>query len=83
MEVTKLSTKGQIVIPEKLRRGYETGASFVVSKVNEMLILKPVTGLSDNEKKELKELNTIWNEIDSGKADKYSEKEFFEAMEKW
>ena len=83
MEVTKLSTKGQIVIPEKLRRGYETGASFVVSKVNEMLILKPVTGLSDNEKKELKELNTIWNKIDSGKADKYSEKEFFEAMEKW
>ena len=47
MEITTLSTKGQIVIPERLR------------------------------------LKTIWKEIDAGKADKYSEKEFFKAMKQW
>ncbi len=83
MEITTLSTKGQIVIPERLRRDYKTGSSFVVSKINEMLVLKPIHGLTEAEKKELKELETIWKEIDSGKADKYSEKEFFQAMKQW
>jgi len=83
MEVTRLSTKGQIVIPEKLRKGYETGSAFVVSKFKEMIILKPVHGLTEEEKKEMKELSSIWDEIDNGDADAYSEKEFFSAMKKW
>jgi len=83
MEVTTLSTKGQVVIPERLRRGYDIGSSFIVSKVNEMIVLKPIEGLTEEEKNELKELKSIWNEIDSGKADKYSEKEFFKAIKQW
>ena len=83
MEVTTLSTKGQVVIPEKLRRGFEAGSAFVVSKVDEMIVLKPINGLTDAERKELKELKAIWNEIDSGKANAYSEKEFFEKLKQW
>ena len=83
MEITKLSTKGQIVIPETYRKNFEVGSSFVVSKINEMIVLKPIKGLTKKEEKELKELNVIWNEIDSGKADKYSEEEFFKSMKKW
>ncbi len=83
MEVTTLSTKGQIVIPEKLRRSYKAGSSFVVSKIDEMIVLKPIKGLTDKEKQELKELKALWDEIDSGKAPSYSEKEFFKAMKKW
>lgn len=83
MNITTLSTKGQIVIPERLRRDYEVGASFVVSKVDEMIVLKPIQGLTDAEKSELQELKNIWSEIDSGKADSYSEKEFFKAMKQW
>ncbi len=83
MEVTTLSTKGQVVIPEKLRKDYKIGSAFLVSKVDEMIILKPITGLTDKEKKELKELKRVWKEIDSGTACAYREKEFFEAMEQW
>jgi bifunctional DNA-binding transcriptional regulator/antitoxin component of YhaV-PrlF toxin-antitoxin module len=83
MEVTTLSTKGQVVIPEKVRRGYQAGKAFVVSKVGEMIVLKPIQDLTDAEKAELKELKKIWNEIDSGNADSYSEKEFFSAMKQW
>jgi len=48
-----------------------------------MIVLKPIEGLSKEEEKEIKELKSIWNEIDSGKADVYSEKEFFKAMKEW
>ena len=83
MDITKLSTKGQIVIPEKMRKDYKIGESFSIYKVKEMIVLKPIKGLSIEEEKELKELNKIWKEIHDGKAKKYSEKEFFEAMSKW
>ncbi len=83
MEVTTLSTKGQVVIPEKFRRGFEIGSSFLVTRLDEMIVLKPIQGLTETEKLELKELKAIWKEIDSGKADSYSEKEFFFAMKQW
>ncbi|MFH1400679.1 MAG: AbrB/MazE/SpoVT family DNA-binding domain-containing protein [Nanoarchaeota archaeon] len=83
MDVTKLSTKGQIVIPEKIRKHYKVGASFIVSTINDVIVLKPIKGLSPAEQKELKEITSIWNEIDSGKADTYAEKEFFKAMKQW
>ena len=51
MEITKLSTKGQIVIPENFRKNFEVGSSFVVSKINEMIVLKPIKGLTKKEEK--------------------------------
>ncbi|MFH1590288.1 MAG: AbrB/MazE/SpoVT family DNA-binding domain-containing protein [archaeon] len=83
MDVTTLSTKGQIVIPEKMRRGYEPGSAFSVSKVEDLIILKPVKGLSVKERQEMKEINRIWDDIDKGNAEAYDEKEFFSAMKKW
>ncbi len=83
MEVTKLSTKGQVVIPESVREGMEAGTAFVVTKTNNMIILKEVEGLTEEEKKELKELDKIWKEIDSGKCDTYNVDEFFEKFKEW
>jgi bifunctional DNA-binding transcriptional regulator/antitoxin component of YhaV-PrlF toxin-antitoxin module len=83
MEVTTLSTRGQIVIPERLRSEYAVGCSFVVTKVNDLLVLKPVVGLTIAEQKELKELNKLWAEIDTGKSTKLSESEFFKALRQW
>jgi AbrB family looped-hinge helix DNA binding protein len=83
MDVTKLSTKGQIVIPEKLRKQYKEGSSFVVTQVNDLLILKPVLGLTPQEEKEMKELKATWNEFDNGKLEVHSEDEFIQEMNKW
>jgi len=46
MEVTSLSTEGQIVIPKKLREalGLRPGARFTVELEGNKLILKPVKG---------------------------------------
>ncbi len=83
MEITKLSTKGQIVIPEKMREGIEVGTAFTVTRKDNLIILKSVKGLSEKEKKELEELNEIWKEIDEGKCDTYSEEEFFKKLKEW
>ena len=83
MEITKLSTKGQIVIPEKIREGIETGTAFTVTRKDDLIILKSIKGLNEKEKKELKELNDIWKDIDAGKCETYSEEKFFAKMKEW
>ncbi len=83
MEITKLSTKGQIVIPEGLRKDFQVGTPFVVSRQDGLIILKEVNDLSEKEVEEIKELDKIWKEIDSGKCESYTEDEFFKKMKEW
>ena len=67
MEITKLSTKGQIVIPESIRKNLEVGSAFRVMKKGNLIILKGIEGFSKEEVKEMEELDKIWKDIDSGK----------------
>ena len=83
MEITKLSTKGQIVIPESLRKGLEAWTPFIVSRQDGLIILKEVNGLTKEEMEEVKELDKIWKDIDSGKCESYTEDEFFKKMKEW
>lgn len=83
MEITKLSTKGQVVIPESLRKNMDSGTAFIVSKQNDLIILKKIEGLTKQEMEEMKELDKIWKEIDSGKCESYTEKDFFKKMKEW
>jgi hypothetical protein len=52
-------------------------------EVNDLLILKPVLGLTPQEEKEMKELKATWNEFDNGKLEVHSEDEFIQEMNKW
>ena len=83
MEITKLSTKGQIVIPEEIRKDIKLGTAFLVSKQNDLIILKKVEGLTKQEMEEMKELDKIWKEIDSGKGTTTNVEEFLKEMKTW
>jgi bifunctional DNA-binding transcriptional regulator/antitoxin component of YhaV-PrlF toxin-antitoxin module len=83
MEVTKMSTKGQVVIPENIRKNIETGTAFIVTKTQNMIILKEIEGLTEEEKKELKELDKIWKDIDEGKGTTVDAEEFLKEMDAW
>ena len=83
MEITKLSTKGQIVIPESLRRNIEVGTAFSITRSNDLIVLKKVEGLSDKEIEEMRELDKIWKDVDEGNCDTYSAEEFFKEMKEW
>jgi AbrB family looped-hinge helix DNA binding protein len=45
---TVLSSKGQIVIPQKIRKchGWRTGMRFTLTEEGDSLIMKPITGRS-------------------------------------
>ncbi len=83
MQITKLSTKGQIVIPEEIRDKIKVVTPFVVTREGDLIILKKVEGLTKEEMKEMKELDKIWKDIDEGKGVALSEKEFFKEMDTW
>lgn len=83
METTRLSTKGQIVIPESIRKGIEAGTSFTITRTNDLIVLKKIEGLTKEEETELKEIDKIWNEIDSGECESYTHEEFFDKLKEW
>ncbi len=83
MEITKLSTKGQVVIPEAIRQHLAVGTAFAVFRKNNIIILKEIEGLTNDEQEEFKELNNIWKDIDAGKGVTKSRNEFLREMETW
>ena len=83
MEITKLSTKGQVVIPESIRNDLEVGTAFNVFRKEDLVILKKIDGLTEEEKKEMEELNKIWKDIDEGKGVTTSKEEFMKEMNMW
>ena len=83
MDVTKLSTKGQIVIPEEVRKDIDVGTAFIVTKKDDLIILKKIEGLTKDEEKELEELNKIWKEVDEGKGITLHKQAFLREMDAW
>jgi AbrB family looped-hinge helix DNA binding protein len=83
MEITKLSTKGQVVIPENIRKDLEVGTAFNVFRKDDMVILKKIEGLTEKEKEEMEEINKIWKDIDEGKGVTTSKEEFLKGMDFW
>ncbi len=83
MDITKLSTKGQVVIPERVRRGLQSGTPFLVSRRGRLIVLKQVADLTKREERELCELSAIWDEVDSGAGKTYAAGDFVAAMKEW
>lgn len=83
MKITKLSTKGQIVIPEDIRKGINVGTPFIITKKDNLIILKMVGGLTKKEMDEMKEIDKIWKEIDAGKGITLDKEEFLKEMNVW
>jgi len=82
MELTRISSKGQLVIPAEIRSEIDAkeGSIFAVSAFPEknVIVLKKVS--PDFTKEDLEtvaEVEKAWTEIKEGKFRKYDEKEFF------
>lgn len=83
MKITRLSTRGQIVIPEEIRKSIGVGTAFIVTKKDDLIILKKVEGLTKQEMQEIKELDKIWEEIDAGKGITLDKEKFLKEMNIW
>lgn len=83
MEITKLSSKGQVVIPDSIRKNLEIGTVFNVIRKDSLIILKELEGIKKEEIKEMEELNKIWREIDKGNCITMTKEDFLKEIESW
>ena len=83
--LTKMSSKGQIVIPSNMRKDISVGDEFLVIKDQDRLILKKISSLTSKLKDDLKfakRVEKAWNAYDKGEFKSLSAREFLEELEK-
>lgn len=84
--ITKMSSKGQIVIPAEMRQEIHEGEKLIIIKNDEQLILKKVKDLEKNLKDDLifaKRTEEAWKRYEKGKFKSMDSKDFLKELEKW
>ena len=83
INIVRVSSKGQIVIPQEMRDRLKEGDKLVVIKNNNQIILKKMEDFDENLEEDLKfakRTEEAWKQIDSGNYSSYSPKEFLEKL---
>lgn len=86
MDIIKLSSKGQIVIPSKMRDGFNEGDELVIIKDDSRIILKKADDLSEKMKEDLefaRRTEEALRRFDNGKFISMDGEEFLVELEKW
>ena len=85
-ELTKASSKGQIVIPKDVRKrvGVKEGSVFAVSAKKDMIVLKKLeTGIKPEDLQTLKLIEEAWEDIAKGRYKRAAPEDFFKELAKW
>ena len=80
ISITKVSSKGQVVIPLDMRKGLKEGDKLVVMRNGEQIILKKAKDFDKNIEEDLefaRRTEEAWKDIDEGRYEEYSVGEFF------
>jgi len=81
--IAKISTKGQIVIPNVLRDNIKTGDEFLIVKDDNRFILKSMKSLASDIKEDLifaERVEKAWQEYDKGHFKKSSKDDFIKEL---
>ena len=81
--IAKVSTKGQIVIPNPLRRNIQTGDEFLIVKDNGRMILKNIKDMAKGLKEDLifaERIEKAWKDHDKGKFLTKSKDDFLKEL---
>lgn len=86
VDVTKISSKGQVVIPQDMRKGFSVGEKFIIIKGNHEFILKPINELKRNFIEDIdfarKTMKAI-ERYEKGKFREMDSEKFLAEIEKW
>ena len=86
IDVTKLSSKGQVVIPLDMRKGFEVGEKLIVIREGDTILLKKAGKLDENFKEDLefaRRTEEAWKRYDLGEFKSMQFDEFLKEMKKW
>ncbi len=81
--VTKMSSKGQVVIPVRMRTRFKEGENIVVIANDEQLILKKESNMDKQLIEDLKfakRTEEAWKQIERGEYKSYTKEEFLKKL---
>jgi len=81
-----MSSKGQIVIPSDMRKGFKKGEDFIVIRSGNKFILRSVKGFGENIAEDIRfaeRTEEVLKRYEKGKFKKMSKKEFLEELGTW
>jgi AbrB family looped-hinge helix DNA binding protein len=84
--ITKMSSKGQIVIPAKMRKGIKAGEKLLIIENNDQLILKRTKDLDKNLEEDLafaKRTEEALKKYEAGEFVEMDFDDFLKEVEKW
>jgi len=83
IDITKMSSKGQIVIPLELRKDFAEGDKIVVIRNEDRIILKKADKFDENLEEDLefaRRTEEAWKEIKEGKCKRMSPEDFLKEI---
>ena len=86
IEITRMSSKGQIVIPKKMRKGIEEGEKLVMIQNGSQIILKRAKDLDKNFEEDLefaRRTEEAWKRYEKGEFIEVDYDEFLKEARKW
>jgi len=84
--ITRMSTKGQIVIPAEMRDEFEVGEKLLIIKSDHNIIIKKASKLDEKLKEDMefaRRTREAWKRYDEGKFIEMEFDEFLKKVKKW
>jgi len=86
IEYTRASSKGQVVIPSKIRKKLriEEGSVLAVATQRDMIVLKKINpSLGKRDLNSIRLIEEAWKDIENGRYKIRSKDSFFKELAKW
>ena len=84
--MTKMSSKGQVVIPAEMRKDLREGDKLVIIRNDKQLIMKKATDMDKNLAEDIefaKRTEEAWRRYDKGEFKSMDSKDFLKLLKKW
>lgn len=86
VEISKISSKGQVVIPKTMRENFREGDSVILIEEDNRIIIKSIGSLSENFKEDLeisKRVDDAYKRYEDGKFVSLSKDDFLKEVKEW
>ena len=84
--ITKMSSKGQVVIPSEMRTDIKEGEKLIIIRSNGQLIMKKATEMDKRLEEDIefaRRTEEAWKRYKKGEFTEMDSKDFLKELEKW
>jgi AbrB family looped-hinge helix DNA binding protein len=86
IDITKMSSKGQVVIPQDMRKDIKPGEKLVVFRNKDQIIMKKASKMAKNLEEDLefaRRTEEAWKRYDKGEFITQDADDFLKDLEEW